>query len=557
VEVLSQDGSTADIRLSAPSGAPLGVHFEVELGSAVGYWHPAAGVERTLVPDWGGRTTTSLVRSAPVGVLHDAAGQELFSWAADQPVDELTIKFGVSEERKSFVVDVSGRGQDNRKLVVRLATGGGNLASAVARLAGWMSGRIPEPALTVPVLATLPVYSSWYTFTQQISAELIGAEAELAVGLGCGMIFIDDGWQQLAHGRGYQGLGDWRPDEAKFPDLAAHVSHLHGSGAGVALWVAPLFLGPQSAAHAELERYAPYWSAEMNCRVLDPRYPLVREHLADTCLRLVTDYGVDGLKVDFLDTAMHYQGTETQGDIADVGVAMADVLTLMRRRLGDAGHQDVVFEFRQPYVNPAIARYGQILRASDCPADAVLNRQRTVDCRLLAAGQVVHSDPLMWGPTGGAAAVAQQVYSAMFSVPQISMRLSALPPTQLEALAGLLAFWSDHSEVLLTGQLQVSGSEASYTCVAALREDLGRAVVVAYASQVVDLDAVGGTQITVVNATATPDLAVRTGRQVTSATLHDARGRSTELHESIPSGLHEIPVEPWGSVTIGVGNRRS
>jgi hypothetical protein len=143
----------------------------------------------------------------------------------------------------------------------------------------------------------------------------------------------------------------------------------------------------------------------------------------------------------------------------------------------------------------------------------------------------------------------------MFSVPQISMRLSALPPEQIEALAGLLAFWGDHSEVLLRGQLRVSGSEASYTCVVAVREDLGRAVVVAYASQVVDLDSVGGRQITVVNATASPGLAIRTRRQVTSATLHDARGRSTELHDTIPSGLHELLVEPWGSVTIGVDDR--
>jgi alpha-galactosidase len=259
--------------------------------------------------------------------------------------------------------------------------------------------------------------------------------------------------------------------------------------------------------------------------------------------------------VDFLDTAMHYQGSESDGDIADIGVAMADLLALLRRRLTMAGHQDVLFEFRQPYVNPAIARYGQILRASDCPADAVLNRQRTVDCRLLATGQVVHSDPLMWGPTGGAAAVAQQVYGAVFSVPQISMRLSALSAEQVEALAELLAFWSDHSEVLLTGPLLVRGSEASYTYVAAVREDLGRAVVVAYAPQVVDLDSVGCTEITVVNATATPGLAVRTRRLVTYATLHDARGRSTELHDLVLSGLQEIPVEPWGRVTIGVGDR--
>jgi alpha-galactosidase len=477
----------------------------------------------------------------------------MFGWAADRPVDELQIQFGVSEERKTFALDLAGHLREDRiGPVVRLMTGRGDLALAVGELAGWMSDRIPEPPLTVAALGMRPVYSSWYTFTQEINAELMESEAELAIGLGCGMVFLDDGWQEFAHGRGYQGLGDWRPDQVKFPDLAAHVGRLHDRGAGVALWVAPLLLGRQSAAHADLEEYAQHWSPELNCRVLDPRYRQVREHLADTCLRLVTDYGVDALKIDFLDTAMRYQGTESRGDIADIGIAMAELLSLLRRRLASAGHQQVLFEFRQPYVNPAIARYGQILRAGDCPADAVLNRQRTVDCRLLATGQVVHSDPLMWGPTGGAAAVAQQLYSAMFSVPQISMRLAELSSEEVETLAGLLAFWQDHSEVLLTGRLRVSGSEASYPLVAAVREDLGQAVIVAYAPQVIDLDSVGAAQVTLVNATATPALVIRTARPITSAVLHNARGRSMGPGESLPSGLHEIPVQPWGGVSLGL-----
>ena len=348
-------------------------------------------------------------------------------------------------------------------------------------------------------------------------------------------------------------MGDWRPDEVKFPDLADHVSRLHARGAGVALWLAPLLLGAESEAYAEWEPSAPHSVAQLNCRVLDPRHARVREHLADTCLRLVNDYGVDALKVDFLDTAMGYQGTDGDGDLADVGVAMAELLSRVRCRLAETGHGEIVFEFRQPYVNPAIARYGQILRAGDCPADAVLNRQRTIDCRLLAAGQVVHSDPLMWGPTGGAAAVAQQVYAAWFSVPQISVRLADLPNEQSEALAGLLGLWRDHRDVLLDGQLSVSGSESSYTLVSAERPDLGRAVVVAYTPQVIDLDVLGAEQILIVNATPRPGLVVRSDRSIVSVTLRDASGRPTGQNAPSPAGIQEIPVGSWGSVTVLTG----
>ena len=72
---------------------------------------------------------------------------------------------------------------------------------------------------------------------------------------------------------------------------------------------------------------------------------------------------------------MVYRGTPSGGDIDDVGEAMRALLALIRDRLDEAGHGDAAVEFRQPYVSPAIGAYGQILRASDCPADAVVNRR--------------------------------------------------------------------------------------------------------------------------------------------------------------------------------------
>jgi alpha-galactosidase len=75
------------------------------------------------------------------------------------------------------------------------------------------------------------------------------------------------------------------------------------------LWVAPLLLGTDSDAYADLAEYATLRRTPTDWFILDPRHRTVREHLADVCLRLVTDYGVDGLKIDFLDLAMRYQGT--------------------------------------------------------------------------------------------------------------------------------------------------------------------------------------------------------------------------------------------------------
>lgn len=534
-------------------GSALDLRLEVELGTAVGYWHPAVGAERTLPADWAGRTSTSLVSGAPVGCLHDGAGNNLFGWALDVLVDELEIGYGVSEEHKTFALDITGRpAQDEQRLALTIITEPLALATVVGRLASWLAQRLDAPALPVPPVARRPVYSTWYTFTQDLDQDVLDSEAVLAAELGCGSVFVDDGWQRFAVGRGYAGCGDWVPDTDKFPDLAAFSVRARDRGLGVVLWVAPLLLGAKSEVFDRLARFAPRQVEHLRCHVLDPRHREVREHLADTCRRLVVDYDLDGLKIDFLDEAMVYRGTASSGDIADVGEAMRTLLATIRSELTAAGRGDVAVEFRQPYVNPAIAAYGQILRAADCPADAVVNRRSTVDARLLAVGQVVHGDMLMWGPTGGVEAVAQQLYGSWFAVPQISMLLADLSPEQSAALSGLLAWWQQLAPVLLDGSLSAQGSERGYDLVRAARRDLGRAVIGRYAPVVVDLDDAG--EVVIVNATAETTVPVRvadglviTGGRVLSATaavIADLGPR--------PTGLQDLAVPPFGSLTLAV-----
>ena len=50
------------------------------------------------------------------------------------------------------------------------------------------------------------------------------------------------------------------------------------------------------------------------------------------CTRLMVDYALDGLKIDFLNNVMSYAGTPSTGDIADVG----DAMTLVLREISEA-----------------------------------------------------------------------------------------------------------------------------------------------------------------------------------------------------------------------------
>ncbi len=553
ITLVSGDASWAELELAVPAGVGLELRLEVPLAAAVGYWHPGAGAERTLAADWAGRTATSLVSQAPVGCLHDAAGTSAFAWGLDELVDELEVRYGVSEEHKSFALELHARASDKaRRLRMVTSSAPKPLAAAVAHLAGWLSGRLAGTPLPVPDVARRPVYSTWYTFTQDLDQERVAAETALAADLGCGSVFVDDGWQRLAFGRGYGGCGDWVPDTAKFGDLAAFSADLHDRQMGVVLWIAPLLLGPDADAFAALGRFAPAAVDHLGCHVLDPRHRKVREHLADTCTRLVVDYGLDGLKIDFLEQAMVYRGTPSGGDHEDVGEAMRSMLALIRRRLDDAGHGEAAVEFRQPYVSPAIGAYGQILRASDCPGDAVVNRRSTIDARLLAVGQVVHGDMLMWGPTGGAAAVAQQLYACWFAVPQISMLLADLSTEQSTALAGLLELWQGQAPVVLDGTLTAHGSERAYDLVRAVRADLGRSVVGRYAPVVVDVADEG--ELTILNATAEDSVVIRVapGSSIRTGDVRSPAAATVDSVGPLGSGLHELRVPAYGSATLAV-----
>ncbi len=74
--------------------------------------------------------------------------------------------------------------------------------------------------------------------------------------------------------------------------------------------------------------------------------------------------------------------------------------------------------FRQAYIGPRRWRYETLLRAGDCPADAVPNRMATVDIRVLTGDRAGHADMLMWDPAATAEAAAAQLTAILSSVPR-------------------------------------------------------------------------------------------------------------------------------------------
>ncbi|MCB5168065.1 alpha-galactosidase [Streptomyces bambusae] len=534
-------------------GAPAEIRFSVPLGDAAGYWHPQGGWRRTLLADWEGRAQVSLVAGLAAGCLYDYSGATLLAFAAADPVPEASLRFGVSEENDTHVVHLrlpaSADGGPHRVLLVPRAP---SVAAALRPLRAWYARELPP--MPVPEGARTPVYSTWYAFNQDVTAEEVEAQAALAVPLGCGALILDDGWQEYGHGRGYAGLGDWRPDPVKFPDFTGHVAKVRALGLRYLAWAAPLLIGPGSDCHAEWAPYAPAAATVPGALVLDPRRPEVRAHVVKLCTRLVRDHGLDGLKLDFLDQAMVYAGDGG----ADVGRAMAVLLAEVRSALEEVRPEGLLLELRQPYTGPGAAPFGNMLRSFDCPADAAANRVRTLDTSLLAVGGAVHSDMLLWSAQAPVAAVARQLIGALHAVPQISVRLDRVPQEHRDALAFWLRTWREHRELLLDGEVEPGRPDELYPLVRATAGD--RCLISVHGGVVVPLDLAAHRRVDLVNGSAGDALmlSVAGGPAEVTQVIHAPDGR---IIESAPVRYGEGPrtlAVPRGglvSLTITEGRR--
>lgn len=90
------------------------------------------------------------------------------------------------------------------------------------------------------------LYNSWEATTFHVDEPSQAALAEIAAKMGVELFVMDDGW---FHGRlsDNAGLGDWWPDEVKFPNgLGGLVQKVNALGMDFGLWVEPEMVNPDS-----------------------------------------------------------------------------------------------------------------------------------------------------------------------------------------------------------------------------------------------------------------------------------------------------------------------
>lgn len=523
-------------------------------------WLTSSGLDRHLPPDFAGRPTVKANAGAPVVSLYNVSGRNRLTFAISDAMIASTLWANVHEESANLKCGIDLFAEPwppitHYEALLRLDTRDVPYSQAIIDVSNWWAS-LPgyEPA-SVPEPARLPLYSTWYSFHQELDPAEVEKQCALAKQIGCEAVIVDDGWQTKDSGRGYVFCGDWEPE--RIPQIKEHVARVHDIGMKFVLWYALPFVGNETKAWDKFkDKLLNATRKDAPVGTLDPRFPDVREHLVGVLERAMTEWDLDGFKLDFINNfqlppdVVTGQGyPETTGDARDydsVPEAVDRLLCDALKRLRKV-KPDVMIEFRQSYIGPLMRKYGNMFRAGDCPNDGLSNRVRTLDIRLLCGGTACHSDMLMWHADDPVEDAALQMIDILFSVPQISVLLDRIPPEHLDMVRFWLAFWRENRDVLLDGDLMPQSPELLYPVVIASNPDKRLAAV--YGDAVAGIGGRVPPELYLVNGTLKDRVVIEAAEDLgfRFMEVRDCRGRTVQTGPTqLSAGIHAIGIPPAG-----------
>ena len=296
-----------------------------------------------------------------------------------------------------------------------------------------------------------PVYCTWYVVHGAVTEEWCDRTAQEAKKLGFGTFILDDGWCYPDMKRvspekiisWYEKVGDWIFDKSKFPDAAAHIKRVQALGLKYMVWIAPYLIGDHSEMYQKLKSikgslYGDYLEGYYK---LDTRNKTACEMLLNQVEKLMPVYGIDGLKIDFLDQIYPDQENPRSNNCQDF---TAEITRRIRQHKPEA-----LIEFRQAYTTPQMLSYGTQFRARDCPFDFLLNFRRIAQIRIaLGDGIPVHADPAYWPSTELSVNIARHFIAMMAGVPMLSIDLESLSAENKRIISFWISFYRKNAHWL-------------------------------------------------------------------------------------------------------------
>ncbi|MGF1722973.1 alpha-galactosidase [Vibrio kyushuensis] len=512
------------------------------------------------IPEWWPSYSSHISHVAPVGCFYSQSSQSRLAFAFSDCKNIVNVHAGAYEEENVGRIRLRLFSLSNEELTsyrgtLRLDTREMPVFDAIESMALWHEEQLGGTQMQVPEAALEPVYSTWYAFHQDLSQQEIEAQCEMAVLAGCKTIILDDGWQTDDSNRGYKYCGDWQVATTRFPDFAAHVSNVQSLGMKYMLWLSVPFMGKGCESWNEFEDYLLFYSEQNETGTLDPRYPQVRRYLVETFSRVVREYNLDGLKLDFIDEfdMKNAEGNALKPDPRRDTESLPEAVDMMMmevRRSLEAINSNIMIEFRQRYIGSMIRKYGNLFRVHDCPNDPIANRMGILDLRAFSGNTSVHSDMFTWSPEDTVESASLHFINSLFAVPQISPNMRKLSDSHLAMVKHWLGFWTRHKNILMNGKIKTCSPEMQYPIVESSLQH--EKVVAVFSDTPVEVFHDGITDITIVNGTMSERVILRssTEKSITVSTFDCLGSHLEDKSMELQAGLTELEQPISGYIKI-------
>ena len=547
-----------DFELSSKSARnlnPIHLRWKIPSINIKGVWKPTTDFSKRIQADWELEHMESRISiDAPVIALFGNSDLNVMTFSCSNAINTLEMNARLREEDNHFYCHLTFFPEQEKeieyfKAQLRIDFRAIHFSDCLRDVSKWWETFENLQPIAVPEIAKKPIYSTWYQFHQSLEEKALVAECQIAKKLGYEAIIIDDGWQTNDSNRGYDFTGDWQPE--RFPDMAGMIKNVKSAGMKAAIWYSVPFCGKKSRAFQKFKgkfltedhRWAP---------VFDPRYPEVREHLISLYKNSLIDWNLDGFKFDFIDDFRLYDSTplgeENGRDYASINEAVDRLLTDVITELKTI-KSDIFIEFRQKYTGPAMRKYGNMFRAFDCPGDAVMNRIRIADIRMICGTTAAHADMITWHNDETVEVAALQLINTLFGVPQLSIMLRDAPTAHIEMIEFYTKYWNENVDVLMNGYFVPSKPLANYPTQRVSKD--GTTIIGVYEELIATLDN-ADQRFHIHNGQLTNQVVVRNTNDfgIYKCIVYDCRGKLvSDSKLEFKKGLLEIAIPPCGILT--------
>ncbi len=468
---LEHSGNYGKLAVKVPGHSGImQMRFSVPILDMHGYWVPESRTPSTKIV-WVIESKSAGQRAFPFIAFFNSRQINRLSAGLTNLTDDARILAKMNQEKCTYDITIEvalGKDSQDFELIIDQRP-----QVWTDSLADWRKA-LALPLPEFPEGAWEPVFCTWYAVHAAVTQDWVEKNAEVASRLGFRTLIIDDGWcfdvmkrvSPETISTWYEMIGDWFLSEKKFPDFENHRKRVQAMGMKYLLWVAPFLIGAKSELYKQLADIVKPEYHE-GCYTFDSSRKEAAKLLLGKMKHVIQDYGLDGLKVDFLDYIFpnmeEPRGEDTTHFIQELARTIREV------------KKDALIEFRQAYATPGMLAYGTQFRAGDVPFDFIDNFHRLAQIRIsVGDGVPVHADPAYWHPQESPVNISRHMIASLAGVPMLSMDLLAISETEQKIIRHWLGFYQAHRETFNYGKWDVTyhQSGTAYAMVSNERESI-------------------------------------------------------------------------------------